>query len=187
MIEQLRTAPNQLTLLRLLFIPFLIISITEERYDWALGLLVAAGISDGLDGLLARLMKQKTLLGQYLDPIIDKLLLSTLFPMLSLEHRIPWTVTVLVMSRDVLLLIVGAVLYITTSYREFKPNIWGKWNTVAQIATLFIVLVHANWPYERLSVQPILFWLTSLLAVLSGVTYVLRAARGLRTEPQSSV
>ena len=78
MIRQLRSAPNQLTLLRLIFIPFVVISVVEDRYGWALALFVLAGLSDALDGLLARVLKQKTALGQYLDPIADKLLLSTL-------------------------------------------------------------------------------------------------------------
>src|SRR3954470_9093142 len=115
MLSQLRAAPNQLTLLRLIIIPFIIINIVDERFGWALGLFVLAGISDALDGLLARLLKQKTLLGQYLDPIADKLLLSTLFPVLAFEHRIPWYVTVLVFSRDIGILIVSALLYPTNT------------------------------------------------------------------------
>ena len=111
MIRQLRSAPNQLTLLRLIFIPFVVISVVEDRYGWALALFVLAGLSDALDGLLARVLKQKTALGQYLDPIADKLLLSTLFLVLAFEHRIPWYVTVLVFSRDLGILIVSALLY----------------------------------------------------------------------------
>src|ERR1051325_1034491 len=126
MISQLRSTPNLLTLLRLIFIPFAVIAVLDSRYFWALALFILAGISDALDGLLARLLKQKTLLGQYLDPIADKLLLSTLFPVLSATHKIPWMVTILVMSRDVSLLIVAAIFTLTTSYREFKPNIFGK-------------------------------------------------------------
>ena len=76
---QLFTAPNQLTLLRMLFVPFIVIYLVQEHYGWALILFVLAGLSDGLDGLLARKLHQQTLLGQYLDPIADKLLLSTCF------------------------------------------------------------------------------------------------------------
>jgi len=103
MISQLRSAPNLLTLLRLIFIPFIVIAVLERHYGWALGLFVAAGISDGLDGLLARLLKQKTVLGQYLDPIADKLLLSTMFIVLAATHRLLWRVTVLVFARDILI------------------------------------------------------------------------------------
>ncbi len=98
--NQFWTAPNQITLLRLLFIPFVIITVFDGHWTWALGLLLAAGLSDALDGLLARALNQKTLLGQYLDPIADKLLLSSLFLVLSFVRKIPWKYTILVFSRD---------------------------------------------------------------------------------------
>src|SRR3954462_4256582 len=180
MLSQLRAAPNQLTLLRLIIIPFIIISIVDDRFGWALALFILAGISDALDGLLARLLKQKTLLGQYLDPIADKLLLSTLFPVLSATHKIPWMVTILVMSRDVSLLIVAAIFTLTTSYREFKPNIFGKANTVAQIATVLVVLADETWPFQWLGIlRHVGIWSTMILTVVSGVSYVLRAMRKL--------
>ena len=193
LLSQLRAAPNQLTLLRLIIIPFIIINIVDERFGWALGLFVLAGISDALDGLLARLLKQKTLLGQYLDPIVDKLLLSTLFPVLSATHKIPWMVTILVMSRDVSLLIVAAIFTLTTSYREFKPNIFGKANTVAQIATILVVLMDETWGFRWLGVLRLIgIWTTMGLTVVSGVSYVLRATRKLHagsvnapTEPET--
>lgn len=179
-LSQLRAAPNQLTLLRLIIVPFIIICIVDDRFAWALGLFVLAGISDALDGLLARLLKQKTLLGQYLDPIADKLLLSTLFPVLSATHKLPWMVTILVMSRDVSLLIVAAIFTLTTSYREFKPNIFGKINTVAQIATILVVLMDETWSFAWLGVARRLgIWTTMVFTVISGVSYVLRATRKL--------
>jgi len=82
-VSQIFTAPNQLTMLRMVFVPFIVIELVEGRYLWALVLFVIAGFSDGLDGLLARKLHQQTLLGQYLDPIADKLLLSTLFSALD--------------------------------------------------------------------------------------------------------
>jgi cardiolipin synthase (CMP-forming) len=180
LLSQMRAAPNQLTLLRLIIVPFIIINIVDERFGWALGLFILAGISDALDGLLARLLKQKTLLGQYLDPIADKLLLSTLFPVLSATHKLPWMVTILVMSRDVSLLIVAAIFTLTTSYREFKPNIFGKINTVAQIATILVVLMDETWNFRWLGVARQLgIWTTMAFTVLSGVSYVLRATRKL--------
>ena len=108
MIRQLLTAPNQLTLLRLIFIPFIVIFVLDQEWGWALGLFVLAGLTDNLDGLLARLLKQKTVLGQYLDPIADKLLLSTLFLVLSFAGKIPWKFTVLVFSRDVGIVVTSA-------------------------------------------------------------------------------
>jgi cardiolipin synthase len=139
--SQLLTAPNQLTLLRMMFLPFVVIKLVEGHYELALILFVLAGISDGLDGLLARTLKQQTVLGQYLDPIADKLLLSTMFLVLSILHRIPWKFTVLVFSRDVSILLASAVLYAIAGLRDFRPSIFGKANTFAQIAAVFFVLL----------------------------------------------
>jgi len=142
MIKQLRSAPNLLTLLRLLFIPFVVIAVQQHLYMWALGLFVVAGITDGLDGLLARLFNQKTVLGQYLDPIADKLLLSTMFLVLSFFHQIiRWPVTILVFSRDILIVIVCAILYATGVMKVFRPSWLGKANTVAQIVTVPFALL----------------------------------------------
>ena len=101
--SQFWTAPNQLTLLRLIFIPFVIISVFDGNWEWALGLIILAGLSDALDGLLARALNQRTVLGQYLDPIADKMLLSSLFLVLSFVRKIPWKYTVAVFSRDAII------------------------------------------------------------------------------------
>ena len=132
-LSQLFTAPNQLTLLRMIFVPFIVIHLVEGRYLWALVVFVA-GFSDGLDGLLARTLHQQTLLGQYLDPIEDKLLLSTMFLVLSILHKIPWKFTVVVFSRDISILAASAVLFAIAGLRDFRPSIFGKANTVSQIA-----------------------------------------------------
>jgi cardiolipin synthase (CMP-forming) len=89
MLGQLKSAPNQLTLLRLVFIPFIASAILDRQFKLAFILFVLAGLSDGLDGVLARAMNQRTMLGQYLDPIADKLLLSTMFLVLSFANHIP--------------------------------------------------------------------------------------------------
>jgi cardiolipin synthase len=178
--RQIWTAPNQLTLLRLVFIPFIVINVAEGDYGWALGLFIAAGISDGLDGLLARILKQKTLLGQFLDPIADKLLLSTLFLVLSFKDRIPWKVTILVLSRDVIIIIVCAVLYMTVNLRDFKPSIFGKLNTVAQVLTLGFVLLDAVVGGRWVDLATMTcFWVTIGLTVLSGVHYLVRTGQRL--------
>jgi len=180
-ISQLRTAPNQLTLLRLLFIPFIVISILDEHYRWALGLFVLAGFSDFLDGILARALKQKTALGMLLDPIADKLLLSTLFLVLSLDHKIPWKVTVLVFSRDLGILLTGAVVWATTSLRDFPPSFFGKANTTAQILAVFFVLLDEVAPTNFVMFgKQVSLWATVVLTVLSGVHYIFRLGRRLR-------
>jgi cardiolipin synthase (CMP-forming) len=139
--RQLAAFPNLLTLLRLVIIPFIVINVVEGNYEWALGLFVLAGVSDFFDGMLARLLKQHTALGEYLDPIADKMLLSTLFLVLSIMHDIPWMYTVMVFSRDITILIVAGVLYITNTLRDFRPSIFGKINTTAQIAAVFFVML----------------------------------------------
>jgi cardiolipin synthase len=140
-LSQLLTAPNQLTLLRMAFLPFIVIKLVEGHYVWALTLFVLAGLSDGLDGLLARSLKQQTVLGQYLDPIADKLLLSTMFLVLSILHKVPWKFTVLVFSRDVSILAASAVLFAIAGLRDFRPSIFGKANTFAQVAAVFFVML----------------------------------------------
>ena len=140
-LSQIFTAPNQLTLLRMVFVPFIVIELVEGRYFWALILFVIAGFSDGLDGLLARKLHQQTVLGQYLDPIADKLLLSTMFLVLSILHKIPWKFTVLVFSRDISILAASAVLFAIAGLRNFRPSIFGKANTFSQIAAVFFVML----------------------------------------------
>src|SRR5437868_12344444 len=125
MLRQLKSAPNQLTMLRLVFVPLAAISVVDGKFGLALAIFLLAGISDALDGWLARRLNQRTLLGQYLDPIADKLLLSTMFVVLSTEHRIPWKFTILVLSRDIGTLIVSALLLALTPDRYFKPTILG--------------------------------------------------------------
>ncbi len=110
-LSQLLTYPNQLTLLRMSFLPFIVIKLVDGRYGIALILFVLAGMSDGLDGLLARALKQQTVLGQYLDPIADKMLLSTVFLVLSILHKIPWKYTVVVFSRDLSIIAASTVLF----------------------------------------------------------------------------
>jgi cardiolipin synthase len=177
LLQQLRAAPNLLTLLRLIFLPFAIITVLDGHYGWALAIFVVAGISDGLDGLLARLMEQKTTLGQYLDPIADKLLLSTMFLVLFIKHKIPLTVTVLVFSRDIIILIICTLLYVTGAMKIFRPSWLGKANTVAQIATVLLVLLHEmRGDYWIAKGRQLGFNTTVVLTVLSGVHYVIRVA-----------
>ena len=139
--SQILTMPNQLTLVRLAFLPFIIIEMFENRYQWALLLFVLAGLSDGLDGLLARRLHQQTLLGQYLDPIADKMLLSTVFMVLSILGKIPWKYTVMVFSRDVCIVLISALLYTIAGLRDFRPSIFGKANTFAQLAAVVFVML----------------------------------------------
>jgi cardiolipin synthase len=139
-LKDFRAAPNQLTFLRLCIIPFLVLAILDGHFKTAFALFVLAGVSDGLDGLLARLLHQRTMLGQYLDPVADKLLLSTLFLVLMHVGLVPRRVTVLVFSRDLGILIVAVLLRMTTKIRDFRPSMWGKANTVVQIVAVTCTL-----------------------------------------------
>ena len=178
--RQIWTAPNQLTLLRLIFIPFIVMNVAEGDHGWALGLFIAAGISDGLDGLLARLLKQKTVLGQYLDPIADKLLLSTLFLVLAFKQHIPWKVTIIVLSRDVIIIVICSLVYATMNFRDFRPSIVGKLNTVSQVLTIGLVLLdqltHHPWVDVATTIS---LWTTFGLTIISGVHYVIRLGQQL--------
>jgi cardiolipin synthase (CMP-forming) len=178
-----RTAPNLLTLLRICLAPFLVAAILERHFAVSFGLFVAAGLTDALDGLLARFLKQRSLLGEYLDPVADKLLLSTLFLVLMHMSLIPVTVTVLVFGRDVGILVVAAILYAATGRREFSPSLLGKANTLAQVAAVAAVLVQAMLLDHHIAlrwvaiVEQWAFWATMALTIASGVHYAWIAAR----------
>ena len=172
-LSQVLSFPNQLTLLRMVFLPFIVIKLVEGHYLSALILFSLAGVSDLLDGLLARSLGQQTLVGQYLDPIADKLLLSTTFLVLSILHRIPWKFTVLVFSRDISILTASAVLYAIAGLRDFRPSIFGKANTFAQLAAVFFVLMSGitqrRWiDIARLTCLRAVFAFT----IISGLHYV---------------
>jgi cardiolipin synthase len=169
-INPLRTAPNLLTLARICLAPFLVAAILEKDFALGFGLFIAAGLTDALDGTLARLLKQRTMLGQYLDPVADKLLLSTLFLVLMHQGLIPTTVTVLVFGRDVGILLVSAILYAAVGRREFKPSIWGKANTMAQVTAVAVVILH------QLTVAP---WVVALRTLALDATIALTVVSGL--------
>lgn len=140
LLSQFRAAPNILTLLRLFIIPFLVISILDTHWLLAFSLFMLAGVSDGLDGLLARWLHQHTKLGLYLDPIADKLLLSTLFLVLTHVGQIPRYVTVLVFSRDLGILLIATLLFATNTLRDFRPSLFGKLNTLVQIIAVIGIM-----------------------------------------------
>ena len=181
-LSQLLTAPNQLTLVRMMFVPFIVINLVAGHYKWGLVLFVLAGFTDGLDGLLARTLKQQTMLGQYLDPIADKLLLSTMFMVLAILHKIAWKYTVLVFSRDISILCASAVLYAIAGLRDFRPSIFGKANTFAQVSAIFFVLLfqvqHTRWVWIT---QTTFLHATVGFTIVSALHYVLLVGHRLRS------
>ena len=167
-----RSAPNLLTLMRICLAPFLVAAILEEHYKLSFILFVAAGLSDGLDGALARILKQRSMLGHYLDPVADKLLLSTLFVVLTHKRLIPVTVTALVFGRDVGILVVAALLFAAVGRREFHPSIFGKANTLAQIAAVAAVLLYQLTPAVWVALtRTVALDLTIALTIASGLHY----------------
>lgn len=180
MSNRVLTVPNQLTFLRMGFLPFLIIAIRYSRFDWALALLIASGVSDGLDGLLARRLNQKTQLGTFLDPIADKLLLSSCYLMLAFKGRIAWWLAILVLGRDVLILIACAVILLVVGYMTFPPSLYGKLNTTFQILLVLVVILSALFPNEALHVSRVLLvYLVAAFTILSGFHYSITVARRL--------
>jgi cardiolipin synthase (CMP-forming) len=174
------TVPNELTFLRLAFLPFFIIAIKYDRYLVALGILVVGGLTDALDGWLARELNQKTALGAYLDPIADKLLMSSSYFVLALKEKIGWWLAILVLGRDVLLLVACAVILLTVGYRPFPPSIWGKLTTFFEIFLIVVVLVIAVWDRSGLAmVREICGYCVAILVVTSGLHYSIVVSRQL--------
>ena len=187
-LRQLLTAPNQLTMLRMIFLPFIVNSLVKHDFKWALGLFLLAGVSDGLDGLLARTLHQQTILGQYLDPIADKLLMSTMFLILSIERMIPWKFTVMVFSRDVSILLISGVLFMIAGLRDFRPSIFGKANTFAQVGAVFFVMLLLVKPIVLVqTLAKIFLRATFFFTIISAVHYAIVVQHRLQNQPRPAL
>lgn len=174
--------------MRLFIIPFLVIEILDGHYRMAFALFILAGISDALDGLLARWLSQKTTLGQYLDPIADKLLLSTLFVVLTHVGMIPQYVTVLVFSRDAGILLISTLLFVTSTLRDFRPSLFGKLNTLVQILALIAVLCQKIFASAHLAeLCDVLIRAIAVLAPLSAAQYAWIVFRRMNAPPAPTV
>jgi cardiolipin synthase (CMP-forming) len=187
MATRILTVPNQLTFLRLGFLPLFVILLFYKRFSWALAILVLAALTDGMDGLLARFLNQRTALGAFLDPIADKLLLSSSFVVLAFEGQIRWWLAILVLGRDVLILTTASVILVASGYRPFPPSVFGKITTTMQILLVFTVLAAAVFPGVVLEVtRQILVYLTAGFTVFSGFHYSIVVARRLSPDQQRS-
>jgi cardiolipin synthase len=174
------TIPNLLSLLRMGLIPLFVIMVMNGDAPKALLIFVVAGVTDALDGFIARFWKQQSLLGAYLDPMADKLLLTTAYVVLSipsLNHggtQIPPWVTILVIARDVLIVAVALVLYLAAGVRKFPPSVLSKINTILQVVAVALVLVSGAFPKLRsveLAADATLY-LVAGLTVASGLYYI---------------
>jgi cardiolipin synthase len=185
MASRILTVPNQLTFLRLGFLPFFVISIHYRRYGLALTVLIIAALTDALDGLLARTLNQKTALGAYLDPIADKLLLSSSYVVLAMNRQISWWLATIVLSRDILILMTAAVILVVVGYRPFPPSIYGKLTTALQITLVFAVVLLAvtQWPWVHQFRNGLVYFVAPL-TVFTGFHYCFTVARRLN-EPHA--
>ena len=163
--------PNILTVTRILLIPLFVIFLIRDMMPFALLVFIYAAITDGLDGLLARYFRQQSVLGSYLDPMADNLLLTSAFISLAVLKLIPGWLTVLVISRDVFIVLAFAIFVLFDIKVESKPSLISKWTTVAQISTIMITLIALQLPMVLIIEQP-LFWITAVLTILSGLHYV---------------
>lgn len=143
--DQLFTLSNQLTVARMAMIPIFILLVMYGMMGWALIVFVLAGVTDMLDGWLARWLHQRTVLGTYLDPIADKMLLTASFVTLSfksvpIQNHIPIWATALIISRDVIIVVSALIIYIATGFRNFRPSVYGKITTVLQLAAVLTTI-----------------------------------------------
>ena len=176
------TAANQLTLLRLLLVPVFALFMLYERPGWALVTFAVAGATDALDGLIARRTGQFTTLGAWLDPMADKLLVATMFVMLTvpglgLVVRLPLWLTVLVLSRDIAIVLTVTIVNLAISRRTFRPSFSGKLATVVYVVT-GVVTLYANYYGARLAIVDACVYASLAITLVSGAEYVMLISRG---------
>ena len=170
------TAANQFTFLRIGLVPVFALAMLYGHPGWALLTFLVAGVTDALDGLIARLTKQPSTLGAWLDPMADKLLLLTMFVMLTLPglgfaNHVPLWLTVLVISRDVAIVLTVAIVNLAVGRRTFKPSLLGKAATAVFIVTGVIAL-YENYRAVNSEIVPVFIYLSLALAIASGIHYV---------------
>jgi cardiolipin synthase (CMP-forming) len=167
------TPANQITILRLVFVPIFAILVIGRHDAGALAVLAAAAASDVLDGVVARTFRQVTPLGVALDPIADKVMMSTAFITLSYRGALPWWLTIMVLSRDAAILILALLIILVAGYRPFPPTILGKASTVVQVITLFAALsVLAQMPWVTPEIVRLSIALAAGITVVSGLHYL---------------
>jgi cardiolipin synthase len=197
MYSRILTVPNLLTVFRMVLIPVFVTLLFYRRFSLALAVFILAGLTDGLDGLLARRFSQQSQLGTILDPIADKLMLVTAFIVLSMRSvfpqplpghlPVPFWVTVAVISRDVFIIVGAAAINIMTGFRGFRPSWLGKLNTIVQIAGIAAIMFAASVPYYTGYYLPTVYAAVFILAVLSGLHYIFFASRLLNEDRKQSL
>jgi len=179
------TLANQLTLLRMFLIPAFVILVVYGYLGWALLVFGIAGLTDGLDGLIARRSGQKTALGAWLDPMADKLLLVSAFvvltiPGLGLTNRLPVWLTVLVISRDVVIVVTVAVINLAMGPRTFRPTFYGKLATATYIVTAVVAMLFNYLGYHS-PVVDVFVYASLIITLVSGLHYIWHTARAIES------
>jgi cardiolipin synthase (CMP-forming) len=179
--RSLATTATQLTILRIVFVPLFIILLVYHELGWALTTFVVAGITDVLDGVIARRFGQKTSIGAMLDPLADKLLMTSSILILSLPQMefavtIPRWLMIVIISRDVFILLVSLIVVLMVGWRVFTPSPYGKASTFMQVFTVLFVL-YANWQHMVIPELNIIFYMTGLMTAFSGIHYLVRSLR----------
>ena len=174
MSSRVLTPANEITILRLVFVPVFAILVVGRHYGAGLAVLTAAAISDGLDGIVARVFKQESPLGVALDPIADKFLMTTAYLTLAFMGALPWWITILVLSRDAAILITALLITLVAGYRPFHPTFLGKTATCFQVATVFLALgFEAHVPLVTHTLVRVSIYLTAAFTVASGIHYLM--------------
>ncbi len=163
--------PNLITLIRIVLIPWFAILLINGSLNQALWVFAGAAVTDGLDGLTARWFSQKTRLGSFLDPIADKMLLSTAYIALAVLKAIPVWLTVIVISRDVVILLGVSILFLNQIDFEIKPSIYSKMTTIFQLLLILSVLSSGYIPLSHFVRQGLIL-ITFILTVFSGLHYI---------------
>ncbi len=174
--------PNLVTLVRLVLVPFLLEAVTTGQHVRALAIFCVAAATDGIDGALARRFSWGTVVGAYLDPIADKLLLSGLYVTLALTGRIPVWFVALILGRDVMILASSGLALLFTRLRRFPPSVWGKASTSLQILTA-VAWMARNITHSGVveTLAGALLWPTAAVTLWSGIHYGWRGFRVART------
>jgi cardiolipin synthase (CMP-forming) len=172
---------NLATLARLALAPGVALAIFHSRHVAALALFFVLGLTDGIDGPLARRFGWVTAAGAYLDPIADKVLLSTVYICLALRDGLPWWFVAVVFGRDVLILLSAGAALMFTSMRKFQPSVWGKFSTFLQIVAAIAWLSRPAFPCLMLdSIAALLLWPATAATLWSGIHYAWRGAQQLQ-------
>ena len=176
--------PNALSLLRIFLVAPFLIAVIYRQYPLALVLFVAAGLSDLLDGYLARRLAQKSVLGSFLDPLGDRLLTTVAFIALSVQGLLPPWLSVIVVAKDLYVALGAGVLYFTGNLPVAEPSFWGKLTTVLQLFTLGFALLSA---FAAISVAMLetLFIATGLVTMITCLHYILRGIRVFPDAPKT--